>query len=138
LKKEVGLFGGDGEVPQLIHDEQIQAGRVQESLAQAVVFLGRQEVLAGGEQDSIFGQASLDAEGDGQVGFAHARRPEEEEIFLVLQEIQRGEADNLLFGERKSSMVFKVGKRSLTILALIRRSNLATASRSTNRARKSS
>ncbi len=83
-EEQVGGFGFERNVANVIHNEQRVAAQPDEFLLEpsGVVGVGQpcHPLAGGGEQDAVAGLAGADRDADRQVGFAGARWPEEDDV----------------------------------------------------------
>jgi hypothetical protein len=77
-EEEAGLLAGERQVAELFEDQDPRVGELLEDPLQAILVAGADEAshqrLEGEEQDRVAGLDGFDAEGDGQMSFAHAGR----------------------------------------------------------------
>lgn len=99
LEEQVGAEFVDGQEAELVDDEKRRAKELGEFLVEAVGLLcggeGVDDVSGGGEEGAMALEASLVAQGDGEVGFAEADAAEKDDVVAVLEEV---EAEEVLDG----------------------------------------
>jgi hypothetical protein len=88
LEEEVGALAVDGDVADLVDDEQLRLPRELEALVEPVLgeglAEGGDEARGRGEERAHALLAGLEPEGDGQMSLADARRAEEQDIITAL------------------------------------------------------
>ena len=95
LEEEIGFPGIDGEIAHFIHDDE---GGVEIGLPLGLGFLEfADQGVHSGEVDLEAVAAGLDGEGDGQMGFPHPGRAEEDDVFVFSHEGQIEELHDGLF-----------------------------------------
>jgi transposase len=104
LEEQVGGFGFERDVADLVDDEQRVAAEADEfGLQPAGVVRGGEPVdplRRGGEQDPVPGLAGPDRQADGEVGLAGAGRAEKHHVLLGHDEVQRAEVGDEVAFER--------------------------------------
>ena len=92
LEEEVGAARVGGEVPELVHDEEVRGPVLLHGGGDAAFGLGLGEVVHDvhglPEEDGEAADAGLVAEGDGQVGLARAGRADERDVPLLPDEVE--------------------------------------------------
>ena len=95
LEEQVAAAGDDGQVSDLVDDQESEAAEEADLLAQGSFALrlcqGADQVGQSGEVDAFGRPDRLDAEGDRQMALAGAGRPEEVEGLAAVDELQLGE-----------------------------------------------
>src|SRR6185436_15383376 len=103
-EEEAGLLAGQGQVPELVQDEDPGIGELLQGPVEPVLVAGPDEAphqaLEGQEEDRVAGLDGLDAEGDGEVRLAHAGRAEQHDVLGALDEAEAGELADLLAVDR--------------------------------------
>src|SRR5216110_2458878 len=104
LEEEVGAGAIDGQVADLVHDQQPRHGVDLEALIEPVLAdgpgQGGDHARGRGEEHTVAALDRFEAEPHGEVGFADAGRAEQDDIFPVLDEVAGGERLDLLLVER--------------------------------------
>jgi len=110
LEEQVGGFAVEGDVADLVDDEQRGPPQPRELGVQASFGVGVAEashpLRGGGEGDAMSGLTGPDAQARGQVGLAGAGRAEEHDVVLGLDEVERAEMGDHLALE--ASLVVEV------------------------------
>ena len=92
---ETGLFPGKGQIADFIDDEQLGIGQLLEHPFQPVFMLGLDQAgherFQGRKLDRIASFNRLDGKPDGQMGFASARRAENDDIVETLHKAKTAE-----------------------------------------------
>src|SRR5262245_42565644 len=100
LEEQVGALAVDGQVADLIDDEQPGHGVDLEFVVQAALGQrlrqGGDEDGGGGEQHAVAVFNGLEAEADREMGLPHARRAEDHQVLAVLHEVAGAQRLNLL------------------------------------------
>ena len=95
LEEELGCLFGEGEIAQLVNDQEIGAAQLIEELGEPTGDLGccqlASELLSGVEQHALSCVGCFEADGDGQVGLAHPRCADEENVLRGSEELQSGQ-----------------------------------------------
>ena len=94
-KEQAGLLPVHGQVPDLVEHQDLGIGQLLQRQVQPL-FLGgllqlRHQLLQGQEQDPVTRLRGLHRQGDGQVGLAHPRRPQQQDVLRPAHEPQGGE-----------------------------------------------
>ena len=102
LEEQVGGLGFEGDVADLVDDQQRDAAEAGELVLEAAGVVGVGEagdpLGGGGERDAVAGLAGPDAQPGGQVGLAGAGRPEEHDVVFGGDEVQGAQVgDDLAF-----------------------------------------
>ena len=96
--REIGGLGVEGDVADLVDDQQRDALQPIEFVIEAAVALGvgqQRHPLGGGlERHSVPCQAGADPQRDGQVRLAGAGRAEQDDALLTGQEVELGEVQD--------------------------------------------
>src|SRR5262249_7974437 len=104
LEEQVGALAVDGQVADLVDDEQPGHGVDLELVIQAAfgqrLRQGGDEDGGRGEQHAVAVLDGLEAEADGEMGFAHAGRAENHEVLAVLDEVAGAQRLDLLLVDR--------------------------------------
>jgi len=94
LVEEVGAASVEGEVAELIDEEELVCGPEGEATVKAVAGLRRDEIVdevrSGGEADAAATEAGELADGVGEVGLADAGGAEEDDVGFLVEEFERG------------------------------------------------
>jgi len=98
LEEERGLRAFQGGVADLIQDQQFRAYHRAEQIVEPIA-LDRlaqppHQVVAGDEVDSVPGLQGPERQPDGQSGFPHPRRTEQQHVGPVFEETQRAQASD--------------------------------------------
>jgi len=103
-------LGVEGDVADLVDDDQWQAADAFELLVEAPAALGRREarhpLLGAGEGHAVAPTRGLHAEGDVEVRLAGARRPGEDHVHVLGEEVELGEVQHglALHGAREAEV----------------------------------
>ena len=101
FKEGVYLFGVEGEVPELVDDQQVVPGESVDELICRAVGKGAVElikkVLSVVEASAVAGDQSLSKQSDSEPGFAGARWTDEDDILGFADEIELRESHDLAF-----------------------------------------
>ena len=104
LEEEVGPGPVDGQVADLVDDEEARDGVDLETILQPPLRgrlgEGRDQAGGGREEHAVAGLDRLEAETHGQVRLADARRAEHDDVFAMLDEVTAAERLDLFFVER--------------------------------------
>jgi hypothetical protein len=104
-EEETGLLAGEGQITQLIEDEDPRVDQLLQRALQAVLLASPEqpahEAFQGEEQHRVAGLHGLDPEGDGQVGLAHAGRAEQDDVLGPLHEAQARQLSDDLAVDRR-------------------------------------
>lgn len=95
LEEERGRLLGEFQIAQLVNDQEIKSRQILQEFDQASGHIGggqiECELFGCGKENTLALLTGLEAEGDGQMGLAHAGRAEEEDVPGLLQEVERGQ-----------------------------------------------
>ena len=94
-EEQTGFFPGEGQVPDLIQNQELGECQHRQGFFQLLFHLGlpelSQEVLEGEEQHPIARFHGLDSQGDREMRFSHSWRTEEDHVFGSINEGQTGQ-----------------------------------------------
>jgi len=131
LEEQVAGTGADREIADLVDDQQRGAAEKADALAQAALAFGAcqrgDDVGEREEVDAAAGADRLDAERDGEVGLSGARRPEQMQHLVAIDEVQlrQGQDAVAVEGGLEREVValqrLDVASRAMRCAALMRR-----------------
>ena len=115
LEKQIAAAGHDGQVADLVDDQQRGAGKEPDALVQTAFALGAgelaEQVGQGAEVDAAAGFDRLDAERGGEMAFAGAGRAEEMDDLVARDEPELGERQDAIAIERGLEREVEPGER---------------------------
>jgi len=104
LKDQIAAAGDDGQVADLVDDQQLRPAQEAQAFAQGAFALGlgqrADDVGQGGEVDRTAGLDSLDPKSQRQVGFAAAGLPNEVDDLMAVDELELGQGEDTVAVER--------------------------------------
>src|SRR5690606_7455655 len=108
LEEEGGVGTGEGQVADLVEDEEVGAGDDPEQQVEAVLLArdarARDELVQREEVGAVAALDRLERQGGGEVRLADARGSEEEHVLALVEEAQRGEFLDHVPGHRGLSV----------------------------------
>ena len=115
MKEQVPAAGDDGEVADLVDDEELRPAEEPDPLPQGALALGlgqrADELGEGGEVDAAAGLDRLYGQGDGQMGFAAAGLAEEVDDLVPADEVEPGQGEDAVAVERGLEREVEPGQR---------------------------